>query len=60
MTNKAMAFGAPGVEPRWTSSSKEWVGTAYHSASRIWFTISHGIINEIYHPTVDTPNPRDL
>ncbi|MBE0607848.1 MAG: glucoamylase [Dehalococcoidia bacterium] len=54
------AFGAPGIEPRWTSSAKDGVGTAYHSASCIWFTLSHGIINEIYFPHVDSPNTRDL
>ena len=54
------AFGAPGIEPRWTSSAKEGLGTAYHTSCRVWFTLSHGIINEIYYPTVDQPNTRDL
>lgn len=58
--NKTLAFGAPGIEPRWTSSSKEGVGTAYHTASRVWFTISHGILNEVYFPTIDRPQTRDL
>ena len=57
--NKA-AFGAPGIEPRWTSSAKEGIGTAYHTSCRVWFTLSHGIINEIYFPTVDQPNTRDF
>lgn len=54
------AFGAPGIAPRWTSSAKEGIGTAYNTSSRIWFTLSHGIINEIYYPGVDCPNTRDL
>jgi len=54
------AFGAPGIEPRWTSSAKEGVGTAYHTSCRLWFTISHGIVNEIYYPRVDQPNARDF
>ncbi len=54
------AFGAPGVEPRWTSSVKDAVGTAYSASSRIWFTVSHGILNEIYHPTIDHPQTRDM
>jgi glucoamylase len=58
--NNSIAFGAPGIEPRWTSSAKEGIGTAYHSSSFIWFTLSHGIVNEIYFPHVDTPNTRDL
>jgi glucoamylase len=54
------AFGRPGIPPRWTSSSKEGVGTAYNTASRVWFTLSHGILNEVYFPTVDSPQVRDL
>lgn len=63
MTNtkeNAAAFGAPGIEPRWTSSAKEGVGTAYHTSCRLWFTVSHGIVNEIYYPRVDQPNTRDF
>ena len=60
MNQDSIAFGAPGIEPRWTSSAKDGVGTAYHSSSCLWFTLSHGIINEIYFPFVDTPNTRDL
>jgi len=56
----AVAFGAPGIEPRWTSSAKEGVGTAYHTSCRLWFTLSHGIVNEIYYPRVDQPNTRDF
>jgi glucoamylase len=56
----AVPFGAPGIEPRWTSSSKDGVGTAYNTASRVWFTISHGILNEVYYPTIDRPQIRDL
>ena len=59
MSEPSTAFGAPGIEPRWTSSAKDGVGTAYQSSSGIWFTLSHGIINEIYFPHVDTPNTRD-
>src|SRR5258708_18131249 len=47
-SENSAAFGAPGTEPRWTSSAKEGVGTAYHTSCRLWFTLSHGIINEIY------------
>src|SRR5260370_15347834 len=55
-----VAFGAPGIEPRWTSSAKEGVGTAYHTSCRVWFTLSHGIVNEIYYPHVDKPNTSDF
>jgi glucoamylase len=55
-----VAFGAPGSPPGWTSSAKEGIGTAYHTSCRVWFTLSHGIINEIYYPHVDQPNTRDF
>ncbi len=55
-----IAFGAPGMEPHWTSSAKEGIGTAYHTSCRLWFTLSHGIFNEIYYPHVDQPNTRDF
>jgi glucoamylase len=54
------AFGAPGTEPRWTSSVKDAVGTAYAASSRIWFTCSHGVLNEVYHPTIDRAQIRDM
>jgi glucoamylase len=54
------AFGSPGAEPRWTSSEKDAVGMAYSASSRIWYTISHGILNEIYYPTIDRPQTRDM
>jgi glucoamylase len=54
------APGAPGLEPRWTSSQKSVVGTAYSTSSKLWWTTSHGTINEIYNPTIDKPQVRDL
>ena len=54
------APGAPGLEPRWTSSEKDVVGTAYSTSSRLWWTISHGTVNELYHPSIDRPQVRDL
>ncbi len=53
------AFGHPGIEPRWTSSSKEGIGTALNDASPVWFTLAYGILNEIYFPRVDCANTRD-
>ena len=53
------APGAPGIEPRWTSSAKSGVGTALTRESRVWFTLSHGILNEVYFPRVDQACTRD-
>lgn len=54
------AFGAPGIEPRWTHADKIGVGTAYSTSSRLWYTLWSGIVTEVYYPTVDTPQIRDL
>ncbi|MCL5236717.1 MAG: glucan 1,4-alpha-glucosidase [Nitrospirae bacterium] len=54
------APGWPGIPARWTSSAKSGVGTSLSPASRVWFTLSHGILNEIYYPRVDQACTRDL
>src|SRR5713101_3467419 len=54
------AFGAPGIAPRWTQSAKDAIGTAYSAGSTVWFTVSAGILNEVYYPTIDRPQIRDL
>jgi len=53
------APGAPGISPTWCSSAKDMVGCALES-SRLWFTLGHGIINEVYYPRIDIPQIRDL
>ena len=57
---QGLAYGAPGIPARWTSSAKSGVGTALAPSCRVWFTISHGILNEIYYPRVDSACTRDL
>lgn len=54
------AFGRPGIEPRWTHGGKDGAGTAYAASSRIWFTLWNGALTEVYYPTVDRPQIRDL
>ena len=54
------ACGWPGLEPRWTFGDKDGTGRAYSAASRIWFTVWNGIVTEVYYPTVDTPQMRDV
>ena len=60
MRDRKVAFGQPGLDPRWTHGNKDGVGTAYSGGSRIWFTIFRGVITETYFPTVDRPQLRDL
>ncbi len=60
LNDQGPAFGSPGLEPRWTSSRKDAVSTAYAASSRVWYTLSHGTLNEIYYPTIDRPQTRDM
>ena len=53
------AFGAPGIGPTWSSSDKDFVTTALGN-SRLWATIGHGIVNEIYWPSTGRPETRDI
>ncbi|MEP7310285.1 MAG: glucan 1,4-alpha-glucosidase [Acidobacteriota bacterium] len=56
----SIAPGWPGIPPRWTSSVKSGVGAALGAASEVWFTLSHGILDEIYYPRVDSACTRDF
>jgi glucoamylase len=58
--NDSQAPGWPGIAPRWTSSAKTGVETALGATSRVWYTLSHGILNEVYYPRPDRANVRDL
>ena len=60
MMAKNPAPGGPGIQPRWTRGAKDAVGTAYSTASRVWYTVANGVITECYYPTIDTPQIRDL
>jgi len=58
--SNSYAPGWPGIAPRWTSSAKTGIGTSLNRNSRVWFTLSHGILNEVYFPRVDMACTRDL
>ena len=60
MSDIRYAPGWPGIPPRWTSSAKTGIGTALNLHSRVWFTLSHGILNEVYFPRVDQACIRDF
>ena len=55
-----VAFGGPGISPRWSHSAKDGIGTAYSSDSRLWFSLWRGIVTEAYFPRIDQPQLRDL
>jgi glucoamylase len=54
------APGGPGIPARWTSSAKTGVGTSLSNKSHVWFTLSHGIFDEIYYPRIDQACIRDM
>lgn len=54
------APGWPGIPATWTSSTKTGIGCALSATSSVWFSLSHGIVNEIYYPRVDHACTRDL
>lgn len=60
MSENNYAPGQPGILPRWTSSAKTGVGSARNLISRVWFTLSHGVLNEVYYPRVDLACTRDM
>src|SRR3989442_13723575 len=53
-------LGRRGIDPHWARSAKDGAGTAYATSSRLWYTLSLGIITEVYFPTIDRPQLRDL
>ncbi len=54
------APGATGTPPKWTSSSKSGIGKSINAGSDVAFTISHGILNEVYYPREDIACIRDM
>ena len=54
------APNGPGELPTWTAGSKEGVGTATTTDSKVWFTLQGGILTEVYYPRLDTAEVRTL
>ena len=58
--NITNAPGAPGNPSKWTSSSKSGIGKSINAASEVAFTLSHGIVNEVFYPREDIACIRDM
>lgn len=54
------APGGPGLTPTWSSAVKDGVGTSATTSSNLWFTLESGLISEVYWPTIDRAQLRDL
>lgn len=59
LSNSA-APGGPGMAGTWQTGRKMGVGTAYGRRSRVWFTITEGVLSEVYYPILDTPDTNSL
>jgi len=57
---KNHAPGSPGNEPTWTSAAKSGVGKAINAGSEVVFTISGGIVTEVYYPREDIACIKDI
>ena len=53
------APGAPGTASDWVPGDKDGFGTARGTASKVWYTLSRGTLNEVFYPRIDTPSLRD-
>jgi glucoamylase len=53
------APGAPGEPSTWVPGDKAGFGTATGTASKVWYTLSRGKLNDVYYPRIDTPSLRD-
>ncbi len=62
--DETFAPGAPGERARWARAAKDGVGTAIasppSSTSTVWFTLSLGMLTEVYYPRLDCACISDL
>ncbi|HEV7858573.1 MAG TPA: glycoside hydrolase family 15 protein [Pyrinomonadaceae bacterium] len=56
----AQTPGAPGADAHWPGAAKDGFGTSQTDASKVWFTLSNGVMTEAYYPTLDVPNTNAL
>ena len=54
------APGGPGQDAHWPSAAKKGFGTANTLASKVWFTLTDGVMTEVFYPTLDVPNVQTL
>lgn len=54
------AQGAPGDAAHWLGAGKNGFGTSNSLRSKVWFTLTEGILSEVYYPTLDVPNVQSL
>jgi glucan 1,4-alpha-glucosidase len=55
-----VAPGSPGAPPYWAIGRKDGIGSAYETASNVWYTLAGGELTEVFYPTTDTPDVNSL
>ncbi len=51
---------SPKTRPHWASAAKTGVGTALGADSEVWFTLSHGIVTEVFYHFIDSACLRGM
>ena len=54
------APGAPGDQARWTTGAKTGLGTSAGTRSKVWFTLTEGVMSEVYYPRADVADTKSL
>jgi glucoamylase len=56
----AAASGGPGAASYFDQARKDCLGTARNTASKVWYTVSDGVLSDVYEPTIDNTNVGTL
>jgi len=55
-----VAPGGPGATSWFDLARKDCVGTATGTGSKVWYTVTGGVLSDVYEPTVDNTNVSTL
>ncbi len=55
-----VATDGPGSLSHFDLSRKDCLGTARNTTSKVWFTVAHGVLSDVYYPTADNTNVETL
>src|SRR5258706_10333231 len=54
------AAGGPGALSHFHLAPKDCLGTARNTTSKIWYTVAHRVLSDVYAPTIDTTNAETM
>ncbi|MBV9257901.1 MAG: glucan 1,4-alpha-glucosidase, partial [Ktedonobacteraceae bacterium] len=58
--SQAVAPDGPGALSYFDLARKDCVGTARNTSSKVWFTLTDGVLSDVYYPTIDNTNVKTL